>query len=113
VRALCVCGHPFDWHSRGGTGDCEHDGECPCRRFDNAAMFRNRLTWLRTFRGYTEDEATLAALAADAVEALHDLMVADTPEEQGAAVAAAERALRTFGGESALRRPDTASPSRD
>lgn len=32
-----------------------------------------RLASLRTFRGYTEDEAELAALAADVVEEAHHL----------------------------------------
>lgn len=32
------------------------------------------LAWLRTFRGYTEDEAELAARAADEIELLRDAL---------------------------------------
>ncbi len=33
THPVCVCGHPRDWHSRGGMGDCEHDGDCGCKAF--------------------------------------------------------------------------------
>lgn len=34
AASTCVCGHPADWHSHEGTGDCEHDADCECPRFD-------------------------------------------------------------------------------
>jgi hypothetical protein len=34
--------------------------------------YERRLKWLRTFRGYTEDEAELAAWAVDEIERLRD-----------------------------------------
>ena len=39
-------------------------------RGDGDVMTDRQLSWLRTFRGYTEDEAELAAMAADEIERL-------------------------------------------
>lgn len=34
---LCLCGHTAHWHGVAdgvqGAGECEHDGECPCKQF--------------------------------------------------------------------------------
>lgn len=32
-RQYCRCGHDKVWHSHGGVGDCEHDGDCDCGQF--------------------------------------------------------------------------------
>lgn len=32
----CACGHNSDWHSHGGSGDCEHDGDCVCSAYEPA-----------------------------------------------------------------------------
>jgi hypothetical protein len=32
--AMCVCGHTMHWH--GPARDCQHDGECRCRWFEDA-----------------------------------------------------------------------------
>ncbi len=36
IALICECGHSSGWHSHGGGGDCEHNGECSCRGFTPA-----------------------------------------------------------------------------
>lgn len=43
---------------------------------EQAAAYIRRLAWLRTFRGYTEDEAELAAWAADEIDRLREALQA-------------------------------------
>ncbi len=37
--AACVCGHTAYWHSHGGAGDCEHDGDCTCQAFSAVSVY--------------------------------------------------------------------------
>jgi hypothetical protein len=39
VMAPCACGHAADWHAENGTAECEHDGECGCKRFRSVPMW--------------------------------------------------------------------------
>ena len=58
------------------------------------AAYERRLSWLRTFRGYTEDEAELAAWAADEIERLRTaLETIKTTTKSGGAEAIARAAL--------------------
>jgi len=62
---------------RPATGEVVSVEPRPPRSQDaRSAAYERRLAWLRTFRGYTQDEAELAAWAADEIERLREALEA-------------------------------------